>query len=325
MKNAAKTITFHKFSTATVPIYNAAGLKLEEILLPEAIYPSLHRRGGFSESGAYYKGAGIIYTGHFSNRLQPGMLKVSQGTIPYQKYQVLYPDLYHKFGIFTFPHQPVFNDFEGGCGPKEENMLHILPKFEFAAIEKDVEIIDLPLPAHKIYKYRFRKLSGSYTTTMELLEYILTQDFNCAWDKNIWNDIVCYGYVRDLADWFISSKPCHKLGTVYALLNSLHNADNHLYASIVDALTPCGHLSPLFLPYLSALIVKHFCPAAMEAYDLEQFSPRLYARLLNLLYSGKACCHLENDSFGAGVREYYKKEITAKVLLMEQELLHYDF
>ncbi len=319
------SITLMKFSTSNIPIFNAAGLKLDEIVLPEAIRPARHRRGGFSENGTYYKGTGIIYTGHFSNSLQPGMLEINQSTIPYQKYQVLYPNLYNKFGIFTFPHQPIFNDFEGGCGPKEENILTLLPQFEFAAIEKDVEVIDIPLAAHKIYKYRFRKLSGSYLNTMELLEYILTENFNCAWDKNVWADVVCYGYVRDLADWFISSEACHKLGTVYAFLNSIHDADTYLYASIVGALTQCEYLETLFLPYISALIVKHFCPSLMEEYDLEQFSPYLYGRLLNLLYSGKACCHLECDNFGTGIREHYKKEITQKICLMEHTLLQYHF
>ena len=316
-------ITLTKFETDKIPVYNAAGLQIDEILLPEAIRPSHHRRGGFSETGAYYKGAGIIYSGHFTNKMPEGMIQVNQSTIPYQKYHVLYPSIYNKFGIFAFPHQPIFNDFEGGCGPKEENLLPMQQDFAYSAIDGEIEVLDTPFPNHKIYKYRLKDLSGSYKDTLQLLEYILTENFNCAWDKNVWADIVCYGYVRDLADWFISDETCHKLGTVYALLNSINEADKYLYLKIVGEYTQLGHLEPLFLPYIAALIVKHFCPSAMEKYDLDYFTPRLYAALLNEIYSGKACCHLESEEFGKGIRDYYKKEITQKMLLMEETIRHY--
>ena len=54
-----------------------------------------------------------------------------------------------------------------------------------------------------------------------------------AWDKNLWADIMCYGYVRDLADWFVSDESAHKLGTIYALLHSIMKADKCLYEEIV--------------------------------------------------------------------------------------------
>ena len=108
---------FVPFYTKTVPVYSETGRQLDEILLPEAIRPGFQRRGGFSDSGVYYKGAGILYGGHLANELRPGLLQMGENRCLYQKYQVLYPRLYGKYGIFTFRHQPVFSDYEGGCGP----------------------------------------------------------------------------------------------------------------------------------------------------------------------------------------------------------------
>ena len=106
------------FYAKAVPFCEASGKQLDEVTLPEAVRPTFHKRGGFSDSGFYYKGAGILYCGHLSDRILPGMLQIGENNCPYQKYQVIYPLLYGKFGIFAFRHQPVFRDYEGGCGPK---------------------------------------------------------------------------------------------------------------------------------------------------------------------------------------------------------------
>ncbi|MFQ7393852.1 MAG: hypothetical protein ACLRMX_00925 [Lachnospira eligens] len=34
----------------------------------------------------------------------------------------------------------------------------------------------------------------------------MENDWNTAWDKNLWEDIESYGYVRDIADWFKSGE-----------------------------------------------------------------------------------------------------------------------
>lgn len=56
---------------------------LEQIILPELIKPVPRRRCGYSEKGLYYKGAGIVYTGHFVNELTDGMKMVKETGMMY--------------------------------------------------------------------------------------------------------------------------------------------------------------------------------------------------------------------------------------------------
>lgn len=102
--------------TDRVPILDNRGVQIDEVVLPEKITPVPRRRCGVSEGHTYYKGAGIIYQGHYANECDGRMIRLSENSVAYQRYTVVYPELYQKFGIFSFPHQPVFSDCEGGCG-----------------------------------------------------------------------------------------------------------------------------------------------------------------------------------------------------------------
>lgn len=312
---------FVPFYTKTIPVYSETGRLLDEIALPEAIRPGFQRRGGFSDSGVYYKGAGILYGGHLANALHPGLLQTGENRCPYQKYQVLYPHLYGRYGIFTFRHQPVFSDHEGGCGPKENNLLRMQRLFQFSAIDGEIAVLGTPLPGHAIYAYRLKEQSGSYRDTARLLEYVLTEDFNCPWDKSVWNDISGYGWVRDLADWFLSKEARHKLGTAYAFLSAILAADRYLYFFLAKALTGWEQLEPAYLPFVAARIVERFCPGCLAEYDPETLSAGQYEFLLNLLYDGKACCHLEDEAAAPGFREECKKLIPGRVQAMETLLM----
>ena len=305
------------FYAKAVPFCEASGKQLDEVTLPEAVRPTFHKRGGFSDSGFYYKGAGILYCGHLSDRILPGMLQIGENHCPYQKYQVIYPLLYGKFGIFAFRHQPVFRDYEGGCGPKEKNIVWMQLRFQYSAIEGEVEALSTPIKEHFIYRYRLRKIHGGYRDTVRLLEYVLTEGFNCPWDKNIWGDICAYGYVRDLADWFISEEDCHKLGTAYAFLNSILAVDQHLYFYLVRCLTGWECLEKAYIPFIAAFIVRKTCPDFMTGYDLEDLTSTGYQLLLEQLYNGKACCHLESECVGEEVRTLYRREIPNKVGAMK--------
>ena len=109
------------FSSSAVPIISIDGKKEDEIKLPEKIYPVPRRRCGISKMGLHYKGAGIIYTGHYVNDYDPEDSRLSlveKTGISYEKYHVIYPALYRRYGIFLFLHQPIFSDFEGACGKK---------------------------------------------------------------------------------------------------------------------------------------------------------------------------------------------------------------
>lgn len=64
-------------------------------------------------------------------------------------------------------------------------------KFELSAIKEIADIVKVPLHGHCIYGYRLKEIQGSYKDTLRFIEYILTENFNSAWDKNLWDDIDC--------------------------------------------------------------------------------------------------------------------------------------
>lgn len=303
----------------TVPIYDIAGKKVLEITLPEKIVPLYSKRGGFSDSDLYYKGAGIVYQGHLENQCGPEIRMISKTNILYEKYRVCYPDLMGRFGIFLFPHQPVFSDLEGGCGRKEKRILENQIHFERTAIEEITNVIPTGLKDHNIFVYRLKKREGESLDVIDLIEYFLCTNYNTAWDKNLWEDIYCYGYVRDVADWFVSNKLCHKLGTVYALLRSIYDRDVYLYSLILRNILGVHNSERQFILYFSALVVNKYCPELFQAYeqDVEEVSPELFGGLLKLLFEGRACCHLENEEEWFWVRQYYLARVDRYVKTFE--------
>lgn len=309
--------------TDVIPIYDSKGSRIDEIVLKEKIKPVPRRRCGFSNRGVYYKGAGIVYTGHFVNEYEKPLKLVASTGAVYEKYNVINTTLFRKFGIFTFRHQPCFSDYEGGCGIKEKNILGMQKRFAYSAIDEILSVIDTPLEGHYIYEYRLKELSGNYKDTLRLIEYILCENFNTAWDKNLWDDIECFGYVRDLADWFISDAFCHKLGTIYALLSNVIKKDKYLYEMIVRTLTGLEQLGDHHIIYIAALIVKKYTPACVGDIDMDNPCESLYTYLWKQLYAGKACCHLENEDNWSGVREVFNAKIQGNVAMAMNDLLYW--
>lgn len=307
-----------------VPVYDIQGNKLQEIKLPEKIMPLFSKRGGFSESGLYYKGAGTIYQGHFVNKGDKELNLIKKTNIVYEKYQVYYPKLLGKFGIFMFPHQIMFSDLEGGCGKKEKNLLVMQKKFELSAIKEITDVIPTGIENHDIYAYRLKSVKAELSDVIKLIEYILSEDFNTAWDKNLWNDIYCFQYVRDVGDWFVSDKLYHKLGTIYALLHSLYNNDIYQYAMLLKSALGVYNCERNFILYYSALIVNKYCPGLFceVNQDVKKVTPELFAELLKLLFMGNACCHLENEEEWIWVRDYYNTRISKYVKSFERRLIN---
>lgn len=310
---------------STVPIYNLNGDKIEEIVLPEAIVTIPSKRVGVSDNEIYYKGAGIIYQSHYVNKCKRNEKIVGRTNIVYENLKVCYPWLVGKFGIFTFSHQECFSDFEGGCGKKEKNLIDMCKRFELSAIKEIVDVISIGINEHNIFVYKLRETKTEISDLVELIEYVLINDFNTAWDKNLWSDIYCFKYVRDLADWFVSPSLCHKLGTIYALLNSLYNSDVYIYCNLLKKLLKVNNCERNFILYFSALIVYKFCPQLFDnEMDICNLTPQLYEKLLKYLFVGNACCHLENDREWGWVREHYISRINGYVRKIERKLEEMD-
>ena len=299
-----------KYITDEVLIYDKKGNKIDNVKLPERIMAIPAKRGGFSEKGIYYKGSGIVYRNHLTNEVEKYEKKLVETGIVYEKYAVNIPEIEGKYGIFILQHQPIFSDYEGGCGKKEQNLLENQRKFALSAIEEIVDVIPTGLKEHSIYAYRLKNVRGGLEDTVKLIEYILKNDFNTAWDKNLWSDIYAFGYVRDVADWFISSRIEHKIGTVYALLNSIYRQDIVLYGRLLLIYFGKYSFEKYKIIYYSCLIVEKYSPELFvkENIQLNNENAPMYDKILELLFLGKACCHLEDDKKWDWVRGYYCKK-----------------
>lgn len=283
--------------TNIIPFMDKHGKILHEISLPENVIPIISKRTAVSDKGIYYKGAGTIYTCHFANEIDENAKMICKTGIIYEQYKVTYLNLCGKYGIFDFPHQPMFTDREGGCGPKEKNLLNMQKRFAYSAISEIVDVLDTGIPDHNIYAYKLKDARGSLSDTCNLIEYFLNNNFCTAWDKNLWSDIYCFQYVRDVGDWYISDSIAAKLGTIYALLHSLYETDLYLYLELQRLLLGEMNIEKHFLIYYSARVVVKFCPKEWEEthIDLNKVTSKLFKELLSMIVGAKACCHLENE------------------------------
>lgn len=298
-----------EYATDKVKIYDIKGNVTDEIKLPERIMAIPAKRTGISESGLYYKGSGIVYQKHLVNDVSSDMKFICNSGIIYEKYVVAYPEIIGKYGIFKFPHQPVFDDMEGACGTKEKRIIENVGKFELSAIDEIVNMIDTGITNSNIYVYRLKKVNASPDDITDLIEYVLTNDYNTAWDKNLWSDVYCYKYIRDVADWFVSEQAEHKLGTVYALLNSLYVSDIYLYLQLIHRIFGSCNTNRQYVIYYSGLIVNRFCRDKLKI-CLEVYNQEVRSVLLRELFSGKACCHLVDDKGWEWVRKHYLDTIS---------------
>lgn len=293
-----------------VIVYDKQGEVQDEMTLPEKILHIPGKRGGYGESGLYYKGAGIVYRNHIGNLKEKEEDEhiIGKTGIPYEDSLMCREKLIGKEGIFTFRHQPVFSDLEGGCGKKEKKLIENQRRFEKSAIEEIVDVLPTPIEDHAVYIIRYRKVKGEISDTVSLLEWVLSEGWNTAWDKNLWSDLYAYGYVRDVADWFPSDSPNHKLGTAYALLYSLYGANPELYAQFcISLFGKCSFYRRDILSY-SARAVN----LLNDRKDIlpEADSEENFLTLLRILTSGKACCHLEDDEKYDWVRQYYFQRLS---------------
>lgn len=301
-----------------VPIYNESGEKLDEIHIKETIMPIPNKRGGYSERGNYYKGAGIVYRNHLecdkSINMGDKVQVIGKTGLVYENLIVCYPQLVGKFGIFSFRHQPIFSDYEGGCGLKEKQLADNQQNFELNTIEEILDIIPTGIKNHNIYCYRLKNVKGNISDTVSLIRYIMENDWNTAWDKNLWEDIESYGYVRDIADWFKSGEFRYKLGTIYALVNSLYRVNKTMYARLLLEILGFYDFDKKKMLYISAEIVKKYCKQFTDSeYDYSLKQDNWFEGLYEQLISGKACCHLEDDDMWNWVREYYINKFKGEI------------
>jgi hypothetical protein len=221
-----------------IPIYDSKGIQVDSITIKESVE---YVNGRVCRSDTcYYKGIGIPYTSHniMNENLNDDYDFLEKSTVFYVGNVVSKKSFQNKTGIFQERFQPQFTDWIGSCGFKELNILENLydeHKFERNSIEVlSYETINEEAQQYylKVQYSCGRKTYANYpnpSKLRELLDYMISANWNFPWDKDAIADISTTGLVTDVADIFYSTELVHKIGTVYSVLYSLGTKNTKLY------------------------------------------------------------------------------------------------
>lgn len=313
-----------KFSKE-IPIYDFNGNLVDKVTLPEKI-SYVSGRTSKSESGIFYKGAGVEYSGHCM--LTHGMDdaprdfdNIQPSEVPYISFIGEKKAYKGKTGIFLEKYQPYFSDYIGGCGPKEENLVFTAKNLPSYVLGIEVlDILDTPIPNHKIYKCEcLSERNGNLPEPLDLISlimFIIQGSWYCPWDKNLIDDIDDKGRIRDPADWRFTSKPnfTKALGTLYSLIYSLFKKDLHIYRELIkllgleNILDENDTINLQKVPLICDLIIYRYnsdlVPSDVIFLDYNYNS---YKHLfLDYIFECDPCCCLESNEF-EWVKDKYKE------------------
>ena len=261
-------------------------------------------------TGLIYKGAGTIYDSHLVMKPGPNDIVIMKSPVPYYGYRVRGPFGNNKVAIYTVPYQPVFSDFIGGCGKKEEKIVPHSKEFERSAIEV-VEIIDLPYD-HKVYitRYKATKKESSVSDVISLLEYMIGENWNFPWDKGSITDI-SNGYVSDVADLYRSEEFCDQFGTIYSVLYSSYVYDRILFMLLMDEVGLGYDKRDIPFAVLRYLKKVGVDPVKdwRSSYNWLDYRDLIF----HVLMEAKNCAHLEDPKKGNRAKQLYKKEYSKQI------------
>ncbi|MBP5564759.1 MAG: hypothetical protein J6X45_03430 [Lachnospiraceae bacterium] len=77
-----------------------------------------------------------------------------------------------------------------------------------------------------------------------------------------------------------------------------------------------------FLIYKTAKTVKKFCPSEWDdtGMDMDKVTTRLFKELLMLMFSAKACCHLENENEWSWTKDKQLEKLSSYEKRMQKVL-----
>jgi hypothetical protein len=295
-----------------IPIYNQKGTQVSELHLPEEV-TIVSGRTSKGHSGLYYKGVGVKYGGH-SNFNPAGYINVRKHPVFYYGYNVTREAWVGKSGIFQERCQPFFSDFIGTCGPKELKIIANSKGFEkTAVIVKDCIEYDLEnnqryfiLDYGKEGRTSWIEDRGAVKDLLDLLEYMLRNDWNFPWDKGAIGDVSASGNVHDVADMFKSKEFIHKLGTVYSILYSMNNKSKGRYYEFI---TTAGyrHKDDKDFLFIAISLLERFGVDTKEgfSFDAKDEFDAYYHLVGNCLLWGRNCGYVEDAREGEKIREQY--------------------
>ena len=299
-----------------IPVYDKDGSIVNEITVNDDI-SYVHGRVQKGNK-CYYKGLGVPYTHHFNTSYDDSYEYMGQTDVFYLGDKVIKRAFEGKTGIFQERYQPFFPDFIGSCGVKEGPIVLISEIFERSSVEI-FDYIQYDKENDQAYyeldylcqRKHYVTDNGDPVKLYELLQYMLTNDWNFLWDKGAINDVSHDGRVSDLADLFSSKELTHKFGTVYSILYSLAAMSETKYIEFLNR-HRLLHQDPRSFVFNTIQILKSN-QVDVSALDPENYTIDNYRRLvLDVLLTGRNCaycsCNLFKDQ-GDQVRDQYIERI----------------
>jgi len=263
----------------------------------------------------YYKGLGGIYKYHHSLTKEYDVIGPAE--VFYYGYKLQNPKWVNKFGIFMERMQPFFSDWCFGCGKKELRLAENIRTFKKASVTID-NIVKWSDENGGQYYFvlnydcgRKKYLQEPHPQELlDLLEYMLAEDWCVPWDKGFISDITYDGRVSDAADMFKSRVFKHKLGTVYSALHSLWQKDKKAFNEVAkllgaeEAPTVDGLWTGVYIVSVSYCFVKGvptILPDKSDTIDVAKWLIR------DTLLLGRNCAAVEDVRKGNPVIKQYVK------------------
>ena len=301
-----------------ISVYNNVGEEIRTFSVPA----DLTFVGGrvCKNGSSYYKGAGVPYSSHLTmDRNYPGV--VSKSDVFYCGYVAKDPRFTGKFGVFQHKYQPYFSDFIGTCGPKELKLIKNSEDFERSGV-RVLDYVEHDIENHQYYflldytsnRNKFLP-DGDVRQLLELLYYMVMNDWNLPWDKTSINDISEDARVFDVADMFRSPHLVHKLGTVYTVFHSLAVLNKCKYLELLHTIGLGEEHSNNANVVLAAM--RFLTDIGVSYYDMippevEKDNDMLrWFMIGNVLAQGRNCAHQEYPETGETVRMSYRDRIFA--------------
>lgn len=299
-----------------IDVWDENGNKVYDITIKDDLVPVNGRVSKGNKS--YYKGAGVVYTGHNLFPLSPqtdlkGYSVLQPSTVFYMGPKVIKDCFEGKVGIFQEPYQPQFNDWIGACGVKELSLIENSEDFKLSSVEF-LSVINFDRDNQQYYfevdyKCGRRKYleEGDPLKLRTLLDYMIQDNWNFIWDKTSITDISYDGRVSDTADLFQSKMSLsHKLGTVYSVLYSLGKIDHAKYLEFLQS-NNMIHENDMDYIYNSVEILKQNGVDVSELLSLPDKYENYKRIVVDHLVVGKNCgdcCYIE---VGDKIRDAYIK------------------
>ena len=310
-----------------IPIYDLEGTQVDSITINESIE---YVNGRVCKSDTcYYKGIGIPYTSHniMDENLNDNYDFIEKSTVFYVGNVVSKKSFQNKTGIFQERFQPQFTDWIGSCGFKELNILENLydeHKFERNSIEVlSYETINEEAQQYylKVQYSCGRKTYTNYPNSSklrELLDYMISANWNFPWDKDAISDISTTGLVTDVADIFYSTELMHKVGTVYSVLYSLGTKNIKLYNEFCNS-TGLRNVNDMDYIFNTIFLLSENGVNTSPLMDIENPAEIYKNAVKNYLIQGKNCgfCGVgsclkredSNQSYGEMIKQEYIQRV----------------